>query len=68
MQFILEVKDSKAAFILDLLSHFSFVKTQPLTPSKSQLLEELKESIAEVSQAKEGKIKLQSARAFLKEL
>ena len=66
MQFLLEVKDSKAAFIVELLQNFSFVKTKPLTPSKAQLLAEIKESVDEVILANEGKIKLQSARSLLR--
>ncbi len=68
MQFLLDVKDSKAAFIVELLQNFSFVKTKPLTPSKAQLLEEIKGSVDEVILAREGKVKLQSARSFLDEL
>ena len=68
MKIILDIKDSKADFMIELLKNFSFVKTNTITPSKAQFLEELKGSVKEVSLAKKGKIKLQSARDFLNEL
>lgn len=37
-------------------------------PSKEQILQGLKEAIAEVNLAKKGKIKLKSAREFINEL
>ena len=64
----LDIKDNKAEFILELLKNFSFVETESITPSKAQILKELKGSVNEVALAKEGKIKLQSARDFLNEL
>lgn len=37
-------------------------------PSKQQLLKDLREAIEEVNLAKQGKVKLKSAREFLNEL
>ena len=68
MKVLLDIKDSKADFILELLKNFSFVKTEPLTPKKAEFIYELKKSVEEVTLAKEGKIKLQSAKDFLNEL
>jgi len=68
MKLLLDIKDSKADFLLELLQNFSFVKTETLTPSKAQFLQELKGSVQEVTLAKQGKIELQSARDFLNEL
>jgi hypothetical protein len=68
MKVLLDIKDNKAGFVMELLKNFSFVKTQNLTPTKAQFLQELKESVKEVTLAKQGKIKLQSARDFLNEL
>ena len=68
MKLLLDIKDSKADFIVELLNNFSFVKTQSLTPAKAKFLKELKDSVDEVRLAKEGKLKLQSARDFLNEL
>ncbi len=68
MKVLLDIKDSKADFMIELLKNFPFVKTESLTPSKAKFLKELKESVEEVTLAKKGKIKLQPARAFLDEL
>ena len=68
MKILLDIKDSKVDFVMELLKNFSFVKAESLTPSKAQFLRELKGSVEEVSLAKQGKVKLQSARDFLNEL
>lgn len=68
MKLLLDIKDNKADFILELLKNFSFVKTETISPQKAQFLKELKGSVEEVQLAKQGKIKLQSARDFLNEL
>ncbi len=68
MRLLLDVKDNKAGFVMELLSSFSFVKTETITPSKVLFLKELKGSVEEVALAKKGKLKLQSAKDFLNEL
>lgn len=68
MKVLLDIKDNKAAFFMEMLKNFSFVKATTLTESKADLLEEFKEAVDEVKLAKQGKIKLQSARDFLNEL
>jgi len=67
MKVLLDVKDSRADFMMELKS-FSFVKTESFTPAKAKFIKELKESAEEVTMAKQGKIQLQSARDFLNEL
>lgn len=68
MKVLLDIKDNKATFFMELLKSFSYVKAQPLTPEKAQFLKELKGSVEEVILAKQGKLKLQSAKDFLREL
>ncbi len=68
MKVLIDVKDSKAEFVMELLNSLSFVKTQPLTHTKAQFLKELKGAVEEVTLAKQGKLKLQSAKGFLNEL
>ena len=36
MKVVLDIKDSKAHFVMELLNSLSFVKTQPLTSEKAQ--------------------------------
>jgi hypothetical protein len=68
MKILLDIKDDKAAFIIELLSNFKFVKAKPLTPYKAEVLEGLKEAVEEVNQIKDGKKKAQLLSDFLDEL
>jgi len=68
MKVLLDVKDSKAEFLLELLHSFSFVKAEQISKTKAQFLQELKQSADEVSLAKSGKLKLKTASQLLDEL
>ncbi len=68
MKVLLDIKDNKADFIMELLRSFSFVKAEPISPAKALFIKELKGSIEEVVLAKQGKIKLKSAEQLLNEL
>ncbi|MEZ4772690.1 MAG: hypothetical protein R3D00_05850 [Bacteroidia bacterium] len=68
MKILLEIRDDKAAFIMELLKNFKFVKAQPLTPYKAEVLEGLKEAVEEINQIKAGKKKAQPLSEFLSEL
>jgi hypothetical protein len=68
MKVLLDIKDNKADFVLELLQSLSFVKTEQISPSKANFLMEFKQSIDEVNLAKEGKIKLRSADQLIDEL
>lgn len=68
MKVLLDIKDSKVAFIMELLNSFSFVKTKPLSPYKSQILEELQEAVENMKLVKEGKLKPRPAKELLDEL
>ncbi|UCS93226.1 hypothetical protein KZP23_21670 [Echinicola marina] len=68
MKILLDIKDDKAAFIMELLNNFKFVKAKPLTPYKAEVLEGLKEAIEEVNLIKTNKIKAQPLDKFLDEL
>ena len=68
MKVLLDIKDNRASFFLELLKDFSYVKAKPLTESNSLFLRELKEAINEVNQIKKGKIKGRPAEELLNEL
>jgi hypothetical protein len=68
MQYLLEVDDNKDKFLLEVLKHFRFVKTRPLTKENWRFIKELQQSIDEVNRAKRGEIKLQKAKDLLNEL
>jgi hypothetical protein len=65
---VLDIKDDKVVFIMELLRNFKFVKAQPLTPYKAEVLKGIKEAVEEVNQIKEGKKKAQPLGEFLNEL
>jgi hypothetical protein len=68
MKVLIEVPDKKADFIIEVLQNFSFVKTTTITPPKAELLKDLKDSVDQINAFKKGKIKLRSAKDFLKSL
>ena len=68
MKILLEIKDSKAAFFMELLKSFSFVKAKPLTPYKAKVLEDVKEAVDEMILIKQGKIKGRNAEDLFNEL
>lgn len=68
MKLIVDVKENKAEFLLEVLRNFSFVKATPISEEKAKIISDLKEAVDEVKLAKEGKIQLQSAEDFLNEI
>jgi hypothetical protein len=68
MKVLLEIKDDKAAFVLEVLKNFPFVKAKPLPAKKAQLLEEIAEAVDNVNLAKSGKLKPRSLTELLDEL
>ncbi|MES2587636.1 MAG: hypothetical protein V4622_01575 [Bacteroidota bacterium] len=68
MKVLVDIKDNKVDFVMELLRSFSFVKAEPISVKKATFLKEFKASIEEVVLAKEGKIKLKSAEQLLNEL
>lgn len=68
MKVLLDIKESKAAFIMELLHSFSYVKTKPLTPYKAEVLEDIQEAVECMKLVKEGKLKPRPAKDLLDEL
>jgi hypothetical protein len=68
MKVLLDIKDSKASFVMELLKNLPFVKAKTLTPSKAQLFEEVKEAVDNMALVKQGKLKARSAKELLDEL
>ena len=68
MKVLLDIKDSKASFVMELLRNLSFVKTRKLTDEKAQLMEEINEAVEEMKLIKAGKKKARNAEEFLNEL
>lgn len=70
MKIIVDIKDDKAAFILELLESFSYVKTKPLESgsSKENILKGIKKAVEEVNLIKAGKRKGIPVKDLLDEL
>ncbi len=68
MKVLLDVKESKALFLMELLNNFSFVKVEPITDEKALLLHELKEAVNTVNLVKKGKLSARPVKQLLNEL
>jgi hypothetical protein len=68
MKVLLDIKDNKADFVMELLQNFTFVKTETISTTKADFLKEFKQAVDEVHLAEKGKIKLKSAEQLLDEL
>lgn len=68
MKILLDIKDEKVPFIMELLEHFKFVKAKPLTPYKAGVMQGIKQAVEEVNLIKEGRLKAIPAKDLLDEL
>jgi hypothetical protein len=68
MKVLLDIKDNKAVYLLEILNSLPFVKTELISNEKASLLHEMKESIKELNLVKKGKLKGISAQDLLNEL
>lgn len=68
MKVILDIKDNKAAFVMELLNSLSFVKAKPLSDENTVLVNEIKEAVEELKLVRQGKLKARPARDLINEL
>lgn len=68
MKVLLDIKDSKASFVLEVLKNFKFVKAETLTPHKAKVLKGLKDGLDEMRDIEAGKSKGIKAEDLLNEL
>jgi hypothetical protein len=68
MKVLLDIKDSKALYLLEVLKGLSYVKTTPISNEKALLIEEIKEAVDNLKLVKAGKLKARSAKELLNEL
>lgn len=68
MKVLLDIKDEKASFMMEVLKNFKDVKAKPISSYKADILEGINEAVEEVKQIKQGKIKGISAKDLLNEL
>ncbi|MCL2040718.1 MAG: hypothetical protein FWG84_01590 [Bacteroidales bacterium] len=68
MIMVLDIKESKASFFMELLNNFSFVKARTVTNEKALLLQEIKEAVDTVNLVKQGKLSARPAKELLNEI
>jgi hypothetical protein len=68
MKVLLDIKDSKVSFVMELLNNLSFVKAKPLSEEKAELMGDIGEAVQELKLIKEGKLKGVPAKELLDEL
>lgn len=69
MKIILDIRDEKASFIMEVLRNFKDIREAKLLSSyKAEVLEGLQDAISEVKQIKQGKLKGIPAQDLLNEL
>jgi len=68
MKLLLEIPDNKAAFFLELINNFKFVKAKTVSAEKEQLMQDIKEAVDNLNLTKEGKLIARPAKDLLNEL
>ena len=68
MKAVLDIKENRVPFVMELLNSFSFVKVKPITNEKALLLSEIREAVDIVNLVKKGKIRARPAKELLNEL
>ena len=68
MKAVLDIKDSKASFVMELIGNFSYVKIHPITNEKALLLSEIKEAVDTVNMVKKGIFQARPAKELLDEI
>jgi hypothetical protein len=69
MKVILDIKDNKMAFFMEMMSNLSFVKkATPLSDEKAKLIEEFTDAINELNLTKTGQLQAKNAEDLLDEL
>jgi hypothetical protein len=68
MKILLDIPDSKASSLMDVLKSISYVKAKHLTESQARLMEEIREAVQEIKLIRAEKRKARNAEDFLNEL
>jgi hypothetical protein len=68
MKLVIEVKDNKAEFLMELLRSLSFVKSAAISSEKEAVLESVRTAVEEMKLVKAGKLKGRPVQALLNEL
>jgi len=68
MKVLLDIKDSKAIHLMEVLKSLPYVKAKQLTEAKAQMICDIKDAVEEIKLIKEGKIEARNVEDFLNEV
>lgn len=68
MKVLLEIKESKVSFVMELLNSLSFVKAKPLSNEKAELISNIREAVEEFKLVRQGKLEARNAEELIDEL
>lgn len=68
MKVLLDIKDEKVPFVMEVLKNFKFVKAELVAEEKTQLVDEIKEAVENLKLVRAGKLKARPAKELLNEL
>ena len=68
MKVLLDIKDSKAIHLMEVLKSLPYVKAKQLTEAKAQMMCDIKDAVEEIKLIKEGKIEARNVEDFLNEV
>lgn len=68
MKVLLDIKDSKAHALLEVLRGLSYVKAEPLSGEKARVIENIKQAVKEMQLIRAGKLKARPVKELLDEL
>lgn len=65
---LLDIKEDKVAFMMELIDSLNFVEANPLSTAKAEQIKGIKEAVEELKLIRSGKLKGIPARQLLDEL
>jgi hypothetical protein len=68
MKILLDIPDSMASSLMEVLKSIPRIKAQPITEAKAQLMLDIKEAVDEMKLIRNGKKNARNAKDFLNEL
>lgn len=68
MKVLLDIKEDKVQFMMELLNNLDFVEAVPLTDKKTEQINNIKTSVEELKQIRNGQLKGIPAKELLDEL
>ncbi len=69
MKILLDINDNKAAFFMEILKSFKFVKkATPISDAKADLMQDIRDAVEELKLVKKGKLEARNVDDLINEL